>query len=98
MQYQQRIDNFLNEYDFSKEEVNFMNKVMVFVISIIELVLIVFSIFLKIKSYGESLEGDLKGFYIGNSSLVKIKPYIENGQVKEIILNGYKMYKKMVKY
>ena len=72
-----------------------MNKVMVFLLFLsLSWILIVFSIFLKIKSYGESLEGDLKGFYIGNSSLVKIKPYIENGQVKEIILNGYKMYKK----
>jgi hypothetical protein len=72
-----------------------MNKVMVFLLFLsLSWFLIVYSIYLKIKSYGESLEGDLKGFYIGNSSLVKVKPFIEEGKVKEIILNGFKMYKK----
>ncbi|HOB15460.1 MAG TPA: hypothetical protein PK894_00075 [Defluviitoga sp.] len=72
-----------------------MNKVMVFLLFFsLSWFLIVYSVYLKVKSYGEALEGNLKDFYIGNSSLAKIQPFIKEGKIKEITLNGYKMYKK----
>lgn len=54
--------------------------------------LIVFSVYLKINSYGYTLEGSLKDFYVENSSLMKVIPFIEEGIVVE--LNGYEIYKK----
>ncbi len=56
--------------------------------------LIVFSVYLKINSYGNTLEGSLKDFYVENTSLMKVKPFIEDDQIEEAELNGYKIYKK----
>lgn len=72
-----------------------MNKVMIFLLFLsLSWFLIVYSVYIKVMSYGKTLEGSLKSFYIENASLIQIKPFIENGEIKEIELNGYKMYKK----
>lgn len=55
--------------------------------------LIVFSIYIKVVYYGKNLEGSFKEFYVENSSIIKVKPFIKNGDIKEIKLNGYKIYK-----
>lgn len=54
--------------------------------------LIVFSVYLKISSYGYTLEGSLKDYYVENASLMKVIPFIEEGKVVE--LNGYEISKK----
>ncbi|RLL83377.1 hypothetical protein CN13_01080 [Petrotoga sp. HKA.pet.4.5] len=72
-----------------------MNKVMTFLLLIsLSWFLIVFSVFLKINSYGYTLEGSLKDFYVENASLMEVKPFIEDGHIEEVELNGYKIYKK----
>ncbi|POZ93531.1 hypothetical protein [Petrotoga halophila] len=72
-----------------------MIKVMTFLLLIsLSWFLIVFSAYLKINSYGYTLEGSLKDFYVENASLMKVKPFIEDDQIEEAELNGYKIYKK----
>ncbi|PNR95172.1 hypothetical protein [Petrotoga olearia] len=72
-----------------------MIKVMTFLLLIsLSWFLIVFSVYLKISSYGYTLEGSLKDFYVENASLMKVKPFIEEGKIEEAELNGYKIYKK----
>jgi len=71
-----------------------VNKVMTFLLLIsLSWFLIVFSVYLKIKSYGYALEGTLKDFYVEESSLMKVKPFIDEGKIEEAELNGYKIYK-----
>lgn len=55
--------------------------------------LIVFSVYIKVEHYGKTLEGSFKDFYIENSSITKVKPFIKNGDIQKIKLNGYKIYK-----
>ncbi|MDY6895492.1 MAG: hypothetical protein SVO01_08785 [Thermotogota bacterium] len=70
-----------------------MNKVMTFLLLIsLSWFLIVFSVYLKISSYGYTLEGNLKDFYIENASLMKVIPFIEEGKVVE--MNGYEISRK----
>jgi hypothetical protein len=72
-----------------------MIKVMTFLLLIsLSWFLIVFSVYLKINSYGYTLEGSLKDFYVENASLMKVKPFIADDQIEEAELNGYKIYKK----
>jgi len=72
-----------------------MIKVMTFLLLIsLSWFLIVFSVYLKINSYGYTLKGNLKDFYIENASLMRVKPFIEDDQIEEAELNGYKIYKK----
>lgn len=71
-----------------------MNRVMIFLLFFsLSWFLIVFSIYIKVEYYRKTLEGGFKEFYIENSSIIKVKPFIKNGDIKEIELNGYKIYK-----